>query len=156
MIDKQIIVALAEQFLQQQQSESYLVEVSISKNNVIVVEIDNDEAVDLNECVALSRYIDENMDREKEDFELEVGSAGLTSPFKCLRQFAKYKGRNVEILTRSGEKLKGVLENADADGFSVTVTKKVKPEGSKKKIEVTETLNLQHQEVNAVRYALEF
>lgn len=154
MIDKQNIIDLVGQFLQETESESFFVDATVSRDNVITVEIDNDNAVDIDECVALSHYIDGKLDREIEDFELEVGSAGLTSPFKTLRQFAKYKGRPVEVLTRTGEKLRGTLGQADEEGFDVTVTRKVKPEGSKKKIEITETLRLRHSGVNAVRHDL--
>lgn len=154
MIDKQNIIDLVEKFLQETASESFFVDATVSRDNVIAVEIDNDKAVDIDECAALSNYIDSHLDRNTEDFELEVGSAGLTSPFKTLRQFAKYEGQPVEVLTRTGEKLRGTLGQADEEGFSVTVTRKVKPEGSKKKIEVSETLHLRHTEINAVRYDL--
>ncbi len=154
MIDKQNIIDLVEKFLGETKSESFFVDISVSRDNVITVEIDNDHAVDIDECAALNNYIDSHLDRDVEDYELEVGSAGLTSPLKTLRQFAKYEGEPVEVLTRAGEKLKGTLGPADDEGFSVTVTRKVKPEGAKKKIEVTETLRLRHNEVNAVRYDL--
>ena len=152
MIDKQIIIDLVDQYLLNTESESYLIEVTVSRDNNIVVELDNDEAVDIDECVELSRYIDQHLDRDVEDYELEVGSAGLTSPLKKLRQFAKFEGETMEVLCRDGKKLKGVLGAADEEGFTLSFTKKVKPEGSKKKIEVTETQRLLHKEVNQVRY----
>ncbi|MCF0179157.1 MAG: ribosome assembly cofactor RimP [Bacteroidales bacterium] len=152
MIDKQIIIDLVDQYLLNTESESYLIEVTVSRDNNIVVELDNDEAVDIDECVELSRYIDQHLDRDVEDYELEVGSAGLTSPLKKLRQFAKFEGETMEVLCRDGKKLKGVLGAADEEGFTLSFTKKVKPEGSKKKIEVTETQRLLHKDVNQVRY----
>lgn len=152
MTDKQHIIALVEQFLQEQASESYIVDVAVSRDNRIVVEIDNDGGVDIDECTALSRYIDSRLDREVEDFELEVGSAGLTSPLKTLRQFAKYEGETMEVLCRDGRKLRGTLGPADAEGFDLTVTRKEKPEGAKKKVDVTETLRLLHRDVNRVQY----
>ena len=152
MIDKQIIIDLVDQYLLNTESESYLIEVTVSRDNNIVVELDNDEAVDIDECVELSRYIDQHLDRDVEDYELEVGSAGLTSPLKKLRQFAKFEGETMEVLCRDGKKLKGVLGAADEEGFTLSFTKKVKPEGSKKKIEVTETQRLLHKAVNQVRY----
>jgi ribosome maturation factor RimP len=154
MTDKQIIIDLVNQFLTETQSESYPVDVTVSRDNVITVEIDNDEGVNIDECVALSHFIDEHLDRNVEDFELEVGSAGLTSPLKCLRQYAKYEGEPVVVQTRAGEKLKGTLGRADAEGFEVTVTRRVKPEGSKKKVDVTETLRLEYAAVNSVCYDL--
>lgn len=152
MIDKQNIIDLIDQYLLVAESESYLIDVTVGRDNHIVVEIDNDEAVDIDECAALSRYIDEHMDRNIEDFELEVGSAGLTSPLKHLRQFAKFEGETMEVLCKDGQKLKGVLGSADEEGFELTFTKKVKPEGSKKKVEVTETKRFFHKDVNQVRY----
>lgn len=152
MIDKQNIIDLVDQYLLEAESESYLIDVIVGKDNNIVVEIDNDEAVDIDECAAISRYIDDHMDRDVEDFELEVGSAGLTSPLKNLRQFAKFEGEEMEVLCRDGQKLKGVLGAADEEGFELTFTKKIKPEGSKKKIEVTETQRFLHKDVNQVRY----
>jgi ribosome maturation factor RimP len=154
MTDKQIIFDLVNQFLTETNSESYPVDVTVSRDNVITVEIDNDEGVNIDECVELSHYIDEHLDRDVEDFELEVGSAGLTSPLKCLRQYRKYEGEPVVVQTRSGEKLKGTLGKADEQGFEVTVTRRVKPEGSKKKVDVTETLRLEFAAVNSVCYDL--
>ena len=152
MIDKQNFIDLVEQYLLEAESDSYLIDVVVNKDNHVVVEIDNDEAVDIDECAAISRYIDERMDRDVEDFELEVGSAGLTSPLKKLRQVEKFEGEEMEVLCKDGQKLKGVLGAADEEGFELTFTKKVKPEGSKKKIEVTETKRFLHKEVNQVRY----
>ena len=150
MIEKEEIKKYAEEFFKD--SMDYLVDITITPSSVISVEIDNDEAVDIDECAAISRYIDDRMDRDAEDFELEVGSAGLTSPLKKLRQFEKFEGEEMEVLCKDGQKLKGVLGAADEEGFDLTFTKKIKPEGSKKKIEVTETKRFLHKDVNQVRY----
>ena len=87
MIDKRVIEQLVEEKLAS--SSNYLVSVEVQPGNIIVVEIDNDDAVSIDDCVELSRYIEEHLDRDAEDFELEVGSAGITSPFKVLRQYKK-------------------------------------------------------------------
>ena len=76
-------------------SSYYLVDVTVAPGNVITVEIDNDEAVSIDDCAELSRYIEERLDRDVEDYELEVGSAGITSPFKVLRQYIKNIGNEV-------------------------------------------------------------
>lgn len=152
MIQKQEIIDLVDQFLQDTESESYLIDVTVSRDNLIVVTLDNDEAIDIDECVALSRYIDEHMDREREDFELEVGSAGLTSPLKTLRQFAKYEGEEVEVLMRDGRKLIGLLGATDEEGFDLTWTTREKVEGKKKKEDVEHHEHLLHTEVNQVKY----
>ena len=89
--------------------------------------------MDIDQCAALSRHLESNLDRELEDFELTVTSVGLTSPFKTLRQYKKFEGEEVEVLTKKGEKLSGTLESSDPEGFTVAVTKKVKPEGAKRR-----------------------
>lgn len=152
MIQKQEIIDLVDQYLQASESESFLVDVTVSRDNKIVIEIDNDEAVDIDECVEISRYIDERMDRDKEDFELEVGSFGLTSPLKTLRQYAKFEGEEMEVLMRDGRKLKGTLGAADEEGFDLTWTAKEKVEGKKKKEEVTHEEHLLHKDVNRIYY----
>lgn len=152
MIQKQEIIDLVDQYLQVAESESFLVDVTVSRDNKIVVEIDNDEAVDIDECVEISHYIDEHMDRDKEDFELEVGSCGLTSPLKTLRQYAKFEGEEMEVLMRDGRKLKGVLGATDEEGFDLTWTTMEKVEGKKKKEEVTHEEHLLHKDVNRIYY----
>ena len=87
MIDKKEINALVEEFLKD--SGNYLVDILIASGNLITVEIDNDNGVNIDDCVELSRYLESKFDRDTEDFELTVTSAGLTSPFKTLRQYKK-------------------------------------------------------------------
>ncbi|MBD5217432.1 MAG: ribosome assembly cofactor RimP [Bacteroidales bacterium] len=113
-------------------SGNYLVDVKVSGDNNIVVEIDNDEAVDIDDCVRLTRAIEEAFDRDVEDYELEVGSCGLTAPFKVERQYHKNIGNPIEVLTADGRKLHGVLSSADADGFTMKIEEKVKAEGEKR------------------------
>ena len=70
-------------------------DVVIKPGNLIIIEIDNDEGVCIDDCAELSRYVEGHLDRDVEDFELEVGSAGVTSPFKVLRQYVKkYRERS--------------------------------------------------------------
>ena len=117
MIDKSVINNLVESKLKG--TDYFLVDISVSPDNMISIEIDNDNGVSIDDCVALSRYVDENLDREKEDFELEVGSSGITSPFKIVRQYIKNTGKEVEMLLRSGIKLTGILKNADKNGATI-------------------------------------
>jgi ribosome maturation factor RimP len=154
MMDKAVISKLAEDFLAS--SENYLVDVDIKPGNVIVVEIDNDEGVCVDDCAALSRYIEENLDRDVEDFELEVGSAGITSPFKILRQYQKNIGNEVEILLKSGVKLTGVLKDANESGILLTVSKQVKPEGAKRKVTVEEDVPYTFDEIKYTKYLIRF
>ncbi len=137
-------------------SSNYLVSVEVQPGNIIVVEIDNDDAVSIDDCVELSRYIEEHLDRDAEDFELEVGSAGITSPFKVLRQYKKNIGNEVEVLTKNGVKLSGLLKSANEEGFVVTVTKQVKPEGAKRKVTIEEDLPYTYNEIKYTKYLIRF
>lgn len=154
MIDKQMVIQLAEEKLAS--SGNYLVDVEIQPGNVIIVEIDNDEAVCIDDCVELSRFIEEHLDWDSEDFELEVGSAGITSPFKILRQYQKNIGKEVEVLLASGMKLTGILKSADENGIVLTVEKQVKPEGAKRKITVEEDLAYTYNEIKSTKYLIRF
>ena len=87
MIDKSLIIQWAEEKLAA--TDNFLVDVMVKPGNFIVVEIDSDEGVCVDDCASLSRYLEEHLDRDVEDYELEVGSAGVTSPFKILRQPSK-------------------------------------------------------------------
>ena len=154
MIEKKLIVDFTEQYLEG--SPNYLTDVSVSADNTITVEIDNDHGVDINDCVALSRYLESKFDRDAEDFELTVTSAGLSSPFKILRQYKKYEGKEVEVLSKNGQKITGRLKSSDDNGFTVSVTKKVKPEGAKRKIEVEEDIRFAFDEVKHTKYLIRF
>ncbi len=154
MIDKNELARLIEEKLAS--SSNYLVDVQVKPGNLIVVEIDNDETVGIDDCVELSRYIETALDRDKEDFELEVGSAGITSPLKVLRQYKKYIGKEVELLLTKGVKVTGVLKYADENGIVVVVEKMVKPEGAKRKVLVEEELAYAFEEIKYTKYLLRF
>lgn len=154
MIDRDVLIRHAEEFLND--SSDYLVDISINPGNIITVEIDNDNGVNIDRCIVLSRYLESKLDRDEEDFELTVTSAGLTSPFKTARQYKKYEGKEVEVLSKKGQKLSGVLKSSDGNGFTVTIVKKVKPEGAKRKMEVQEDLWFAYDEVKYTKYLIRF
>ena len=154
MIEKKVVSQLIEEKLAS--SSNYLVDVVIKPGNLIVVEIDNDEAVSIDDCAELSRSLEEHLDRDVEDYELEVGSAGITSPFKVLRQYVKNIGNEVEMLLKNGSKLTGVLKSADENGVVVSVEKKVKPEGAKRKVTVVEDESYTFDEIKYTKYLIRF
>lgn len=154
MIEKSVVSQLVEEKLAS--SDNYLVDVVIKPGNLIIVEIDNDEAVCIDDCVELSRYLEAHLDRDVEDYELEVGSAGITSPFKVLRQYIKNIGNEVEMLLKNGTKLTGILKEADENGVVVTIEKQVKPEGAKRKITVEEDLSYTFEEIKYTKYLIRF
>ena len=154
MIEKAVVTQLVEEHLQA--SNPYLVDVSIKPGNYIVVEIDSDESVSIDDCAALSQYIEAHLDRDVEDYELEVGSAGITSPFKVLRQYQKNIGNEVEMLLKSGTKKVGVLTAVDLTGATISVEKKVKPEGAKRPVMVTEEEKYPFEEIKYTKYLIRF
>lgn len=117
MIDKKSV----EEFIagKLEGTDYFPVEVKVSGDNEIKIDIDSMGSVDIDFCVELSRAFEEAFPREEEDYELEVGSAGITSPFKVRRQYEKNVGNDVEVVTADGRKLRGVLAAVD-DGASLS------------------------------------
>ena len=154
MIEKQTVKALVDQWLE---GKSYfLTDLVIDDNDRIVVEIDHKEGVWIDDCVELSRFIEANLDREVEDYELEVGSAGIGQPFKVRQQYLNSVGNEVEVLTATGTKLKGVLKAVEDDTFVVTVQQKVKPEGAKRPKMVDEDITLAYTDAKEVKAVIKF
>ena len=110
----------------------FLTDLVITPVDRIIVEIDHAEGVWIEDCVALSRHIEDGLDRDETDFELEVGSAGLGQPFKVLRQYEIHLGDDVEVLTAEGKKLIGRLTAVDNGHITLTQTVKVKAPGEKR------------------------
>lgn len=154
MIEKSELTKVIETALEG--SELFLVDVAVSRDNNIVVEIDSMDCVSIDDCAKLTKAIESHFDRDVEDYELEVGSAGLTSPFKVKRQYEKYIDEEVEILTKDGRKLKGTLKDATDDNFTVSITKKVKPEGAKRPVEVTKDETFNYDEIKYTKYLIQF
>ena len=154
MIERQALVEVVEACLS---DDLFLVDVTISADNHIVVEIDSHEgSVSIDHCVAITRAVEQAFDRDKEDYELEVGSAGLTSPFKVKAQYEKNIGNDVEVLTTQGVKLKGVLSEVGDDTFTIKVAKKVKPEGAKRPVIVEEDMTIKYSETKYTKYLIQF
>jgi ribosome maturation factor RimP len=154
MIQKELIYQLIEEFIAD--TENFIVDVKVSPDNGIVVELDSEKGIDIEYCAKLSRFIESKFDREVEDFDLEVGSAGLGSPFKVLKQYQKNIGNEVEILTKAGKKFSAMLKGATEESFTVTVTKQVKPEGAKRKVTVEEDVVFPYNEVKYTKYLIRF
>lgn len=154
MIQVAVVEKIVEELLVDK--TTFLVDVKISGDNFITVVIDDDKYVDLDFCVELHRAIETQLDREVEDYSLEVGSAGLTAPYQISRQYIKNIGQDIEILNKAGKKFQAKLIDANQDGFTAEITTKVKPEGAKRKVEVTESLNILYTEVKYVKSLITF
>ncbi|MDR3183843.1 MAG: ribosome assembly cofactor RimP [Prevotellaceae bacterium] len=120
------------------------VSVKVSKDNCIEVLVDSPSGVDLYQCAALSREIESRLDRDVEDFELTVSSAGLDLPFQVLPQYLKYTGKTVEVLFKTGKKITATLTAADAGSVTLEYTEMRRQPGDKRKkpVTVTETYTL--------------
>lgn len=154
MIDKSVVSQHVNEWLEEK--DYFLVDVSVTPDNRIVVEIDHAEGVWIEDCVELSRFIESKLDREQEDFELEVGSAGIGQPFKVLQQYVNHIGLEVEVLKKDGQKLTGVLKDVDEERFVVTVRKKVKLEGEKRPKMMDEDISFTYDEIKYTKYLISF
>ena len=154
MIDKNVVKKLVDEWLQDQ--EYFLVDIEISPDNRIVVEIDHADGVWIEDCVALSRYIEERLNRDEEDYELEVGSAGLGQPFKVPQQYINFIGKEVEVLDADGKKVKGILKAVEGNDFTVGVEEKVKVEGKKRPVKQEVDHVYQMDKVKYTKYIISF
>lgn len=154
MISKELVEDLMKDKLEE--LGLFVVDLDISSDNRISIKLDGDEAVSMENCIAVSRSIEHNLDREKEDFELMVSSAGITSPFQVWRQYVKNVGFDVEVVLKTGEKLKGLLEKAEDERIILFWTSKEKVEGKKKKIVVEHRRELGLVEIKRTKLILKF
>ena len=156
MIDKNVITTAVEEWLAQ--GDYYLVDVEMTTDDRIVIEIDHADGVWIEDCADLSRFLQEKLGDELGDYELEVGSAGIGQPFKVVQQYRNHVGKEVEVMQQDGEKLRGLLKTISEDGthFTVTVREKQHVEGKKRPVmaEVDKTFAI--GEVKYCKYVLNF
>jgi ribosome maturation factor RimP len=115
-------------------STFFLVDVSVSQQNRISVAVDSMQGITIYECAEISRKIEALLNREAEDYELEVSSPGLTQPFKVIEQYRKHIGKEIEILRKDGQKLKGILTSLATNGINLQAQQTIKEGGKKKRI----------------------
>jgi ribosome maturation factor RimP len=153
MIEKGKIITLIEEKLTEDQ---FIVEVEVSPANQISVLIDSEKGISIDDCVTISRQIEGNLDREEEDFELQVSSAGLGQPFKVFRQYTKNIGREIEVVLKDGQKMEGILKAVQETSFELESSKKEKVEGKKKKELVTSIHTIAFDEAKTVKNIIKF
>ncbi len=154
MINKDTVRSIVEEWLDDK--EYFLVDIEISPDDRIVVEIDHADGVWIEDCVELSRFIEDHLSRDEEDYELEVGSAGLGQPFKVAQQYHCFVGKDVEVLDADGKKYKGVLKAVEGNDFTVTVQEKQKVEGKKRPQLVETDYTFQMDKVKYTKYLINF
>ena len=154
MIDKQKMTQVIEEALEG--TPLFLVELKISRDNVVEVAIDSMEGVTIDDCVSVNDAVLAAFDRDEEDFELTVGSYSISDPFLVKRQYEKNMGNEVEVLTGDGNKLRGVLAEAGDETFTVTVPTKMKVEGKKRPEMVDVAHTLKYDEIKYTKNIIKF
>ena len=154
MIDKNLVRESVEKAIAN--TDIFIVDITVTPQNSIVVELDSPGNLDIDTCAKVTRAIEHDIDRDVEDYELEVGSAGLTSPFKVRGQYEKNIGNDIEILTRDGRKIKAVLTAVGTDNFTFEYPVKVKEPGAKRPVVKMEQETLPFSEAKSVKYLISF
>ncbi|MBQ8366214.1 MAG: ribosome assembly cofactor RimP [Alistipes sp.] len=154
MIDIKRVTDIAEKHLAG--TDMFVVECKATPMGEIELLIDSDKAVRLEDCAALNRAIEAELDREVEDFSLMVASAGIGSELKLLRQYVKIIGSSVEVLLKDGIKILAKLEKADNDGIVLSYEEKQLIEGKKRKQTVEVTKEYKWEEIKYVKEYLDF
>lgn len=104
----------------------FLVSVKVGSAGRIKVLVDRNEGITIDECAALHRQLETRLDRDREDFELQVSSPGLDTPFLVIEQYYKNEGRKVEVIDNEGSKFEGILKNVTNGGFELSTEVRVK------------------------------
>jgi ribosome maturation factor RimP len=154
MIKKQTIIDLIESHFEG--TDKFIVDIKVLAGNKIEVYIDAPNHIVIADCVALSRFIEENLDREKEDYELQVSSPGATESFKVLPQYKKYIGTKVSVKTTEGVKHEGILMSANENEFVIEETRREKKTVGKGNHTVTENITLTYKQTKETKSVLPF
>lgn len=153
MIDKEKIEQLVRQKLEE---GMFLVEVQINASNIVRVYIDNIDGVTIDQCVAVSRHLEQNLDRETEDYELQVSSPGLSETFKVKEQYLKNTGRQVDIELGDGNKITGLLKSASPENILIETSTREKVEGHKKKQLIVKEHQIEYSEIKSAKVVVSF
>ncbi len=157
MISKQLVADLANERIQERNPALYIVEIHIGSGNQILVEIDHEtEGVSISDCTMVSRNIEHNLDREVEDFSLEVASAGLSKPFRVFKQYKKNIGKTVKVKTHENGRFEGLLKAATENEIVVMTREKVRLEGKKKKVWEETDHNIKMEEIKECNLIITF
>lgn len=154
MILKDTVNQIVENYLID--TDYYLVDLQISNDSRIQIEIDSFDGVSIDFCAQLSKHIESKFDRDTEDFELQVSSAGLTEPFKVIKQYEKNIGNEIEVLTKDGKKISGILTTVNEEEFVLEIEKSIKLEGAKRKTITTENQVFKYSDLKYSKYIIRF
>ena len=156
MIPKKRIIELAQERINELDNGNYLVDVSVSAKNVILVKMDNlNQGVSIKDCVSVSRNIEHNLDREKQDFELKVSSPGLDQPFMVYEQYLKNVGKTINVLTEDSA-YKGELTKVSSDEIELKHIEIIKNKKTKKKETIETIHHLKMNDIKETRLVISF
>jgi len=154
MITKEQIQNIVEPLIDPK--NQFLVNIAVNPGNKIIVTLDNYKGIGLDECAEISKKIELKLDRDKEDFELEVTSPGLTQPFTVIQQYRKYLNKDIEILFKNGIKISVRLISVHENGIDVETEKTIKPANSKKKQLSIEKQFIEFEDIKSTKIVLLF
>lgn len=156
MVNKDTVLELINEKLDEN-PEFYLVDLKINNANRIYIEIDHKQnPISINDCIGFSRQVEHNLDREEEDFELEVTSPGLSQPFKVHHQYIKNLGKEVKVMLNSSKTVKGILEEVNDEEVMISFETKEKIEGKKKKLKVQHEQRIKFEEIKETKIIVKF
>lgn len=157
MLDRNKIEDLIDKKIAEKDEPFFVVDLKISQQNKITLEIDHEtRPVSIEDCIEFSRQLEHNLDREIEDFELEVSSAGLSNPFRVHKQYVKNIGRTVKVMLKSSKVIEGELLAVKENSIVVKTESKEKIEGSKKKQLVIKEDEYKFEEINQTKLVITF
>jgi ribosome maturation factor RimP len=133
----------------------FLVDCQISNTNKILITLDGDHGVNLQDCIDISRAVEHNLDREEVDFELEVASAGVSSPLKLKRQYTKNIGRTLLVKSHDKE-FEALLESTDENGITLTWTERQPKKIGKGKENVQMNVHLNYEDIKEAIVTITF
>lgn len=134
----------------------FLVDVHIQSSRIIQVFVDSFEGLTIDRCAEISRQLEQSLDEEREDYELQVSSPGLTEPFRVKEQFLKNTGRQVEVITVEGTHFTGTLKEADSDRITLETSTREKVEGHKKKQLIVKEHQFNYGDVKSAKVIITF
>ncbi len=157
MISKTKVLELIEERFAELDNGLFLVDLSISKTNQINIEIDKHVGgVSVKDCMAVSRNVEHNLDREEADFELHVSSAGIDRPLRVLAQYVKNVDRTVEVIKNDGAQIEGILKAASETEIEIETSRIEKIEGKKKKETIVEQIVLPLNSIKETKIVIIF
>lgn len=154
MINNTIIEELVREKIEG--TDLFLVEIKIDSFNAINISVDSPTGVSIDTCVSISRHVEHSLDREVDDFSMEVSSPGIGGAFKVYEQYEKVLGKTIEVLFLNGNKIQGILSDLTKDNFTVEYSVKEKPEGGKRPILVDKKQIIDFGEIKLTKEIITF